>query len=95
MNHMMTILILTIEVALIGLITNNFAIKLLFRPLNPIKLPFTPFVLIGLIPKRRSELAKTIGEGVAHELLSVEELIDETFTDEDLREIKGYVKRKI
>ena len=95
MNHMMTILILTIVGALIGWITNIFAIKLLFRPLHPIKIPFTPFVLIGLIPKRRAELAKTIGEVVAHELLSVEELIDETVTDEDLREIKGYVKRKI
>ena len=95
MNHLMTIVILTIVGALIGWITNIFAIKLLFRPLNPIKLPFTPFVLIGLIPKRRAELAKTIGEVVAHELLSVEELIDETVTDEDLREIKGYVKRKI
>ena len=34
MNHMMTILILTIVGALIGWITNIFAIKLLFRPLH-------------------------------------------------------------
>lgn len=95
MNHLMTVLILTIVGALIGWVTNVFAIKLLFRPLKPIKIPFTPIVFIGLIPKRREELAKTIGEVIAHELISVEELINETITDEDLQEIKGYVKRKI
>ena len=66
MNHLITVLILTIVGALIGWITNILAIKLLFRPLKPIKIPFTPFVILGLIPKRRSELAKVIGEVVAH-----------------------------
>lgn len=95
MNHMITVLILTIVGALIGWITNIFAIKLLFRPLKPIHIPLTPFTIVGLIPKRRNELAKTIADVVAHELLSIEDLIDETITDEDLRHIKGYVKRKI
>lgn len=95
MNHMITVLILTIVGALIGWITNIFAIKLLFRPLKPIHIPLTPFTIVGLIPKRRNELAKTIADVVAHELLSIEDLIDETITDEDLHHIKGYVKRKI
>ncbi len=85
MNHMITVLILTIVGALIGWITNIFAIKLLFRPLKPIHIPLTPFTIVGLIPKRRNELAKTIADVVAHELLSIE----------DLHHIKGYVKRKI
>ena len=95
MNHMITVLILTIVGALIGWVTNIFAIKLLFRPLTPIHIPLTPFTIVGLIPKRRNELAKTIADVVAHELLSIEDLIDETITDEDLHHIKGYVKRKI
>ncbi|MBQ8992544.1 MAG: DUF445 family protein [Turicibacter sp.] len=95
MNHLITVLILTIVGALIGWITNILAIKLLFRPLKPIKIPFTPFVILGLIPKRRSELAKVIGEVVAHELISVDEMLEETIKDEDLQHIKGYVKRKI
>lgn len=95
MNHMITVLILTIVGALIGWVTNIFAIKLLFRPLKPIHIPLTPFTIVGLIPKRRNELAKTIADVVAHELLSIEDLIDETITDEDLHHIKGYVKRKI
>ena len=95
MNPMITVLILTIVGALIGWMTNLFAIKLLFRPIKPIHLPLTPFTIVGLIPKRRNELAKTIAEVVANELLSIEELIDETINDEDLHHIKGYVKRKI
>ena len=95
MNHLMTVLILTIVGALIGWITNILAIKLLFRPLKPIKIPFTPFVILGLIPKRRAELAKVIGEIVAHELISVDEMLEEAIKDEDLQGIKGYVKRKI
>ncbi len=95
MNHMMTVLILTIVGALIGWITNIFAIKLLFRPLKPIKIPLTPFTIIGLIPKRRKELAKTIGEVVANELISIDELLDETVTNDDLSHIKSYVKQKI
>lgn len=95
MNHLITVLILTIVGALIGWITNILAIKLLFRPLKPIKIPFTPFVILGLIPKRRAELAKVIGEIVAHELISVDEMLEEAIKDEDLQGIKGYVKRKI
>jgi len=95
MNHLITVLILTIVGALIGWITNILAIKLLFRPLKPIKIPFTPFVILGLIPKRRAELAKVIGEVVAHELISVDEMLEEAIKDEDIQHIKGYVKRKI
>ena len=95
MNHLITVLILTIVGALIGWITNILAIKLLFRPLKPIKIPFTPFVILGLIPKRRAELAKVIAEVVAHELISVDEMLEEAIKDEDLQGIKGYVKRKI
>ncbi|MTL62540.1 DUF445 domain-containing protein, partial [Turicibacter sanguinis] len=35
MNHFFTVLLLTVVGALIGWITNIFAIKLLFRPIKP------------------------------------------------------------
>lgn len=95
MNHYLTILILTLVGALIGWITNVFAIKLMFRPLKPIKIPLTPFKLQGLIPKRKKEIAKNIGEVVANELISMEELMEEAITEEDLTQIKGFVKAKI
>jgi uncharacterized membrane protein YheB (UPF0754 family) len=59
--------------AIIGLITNGIAIRMLFRPLKPIRflgmtLPFTP----GLIPKEKSRIAKSLGDVVAGELLNEE-----------------------
>lgn len=57
---------------IIGLVTNNIAIKMLFKPYNEIywgkiRLPFTP----GLIPKERPRIAKAIGQVVGNELLDV------------------------
>lgn len=47
--------------SVIGYFTNFLAIKMLFRPLKPVKigsftLPFTP----GIIPKRKNQLAKAL-----------------------------------
>lgn len=61
--------------AVIGGVTNSLAIKMLFRPYNPIyffgkRLPFTP----GLIPKRRDEVAYQMGKLVVGHLLTPESL---------------------
>lgn len=71
----MDMIIGIISGAIIGGITNSIAIKMLFRPLNPIKiggyqLPFTP----GVIPKEKERLALKIGQVVSEELLSEEVL---------------------
>lgn len=60
---------------LIGLITNGIAIKMLFRPLHPVKLgkftlPFTP----GLIPKEKPRIARAIGQTVGGSLLDTKTL---------------------
>lgn len=62
----------------IGYITNWIAVKMMFRPLHPIKLgkftlPFTP----GIIPKNQSKLAESIGNTISNSLL----------TDSDLKEV--------
>lgn len=61
--------------AMIGYGTNWLAIKMLFRPVKPIKigkftLPFTP----GIIPKRKESLAKAIGEMVGNHLFTSEDM---------------------
>lgn len=61
--------------AVIGYFTNYIAVKMLFRPLKPVKvwgrtLPFTP----GIIPKGKARLAKALGKAVGEELLTKEEL---------------------
>lgn len=81
--------------AFIGWMTNVFAIKLMFRPINPIKIPLLNFSLQGLIPKRKTEIAKSIGDTVEHELLSIEEIIDKMIEDLDKEEIIDMIKSRI
>lgn len=61
--------------AFIGWITNVLAIRLLFRPYEPVRMPLTQWQLYGLIPKRRRELAATIGAVVEENLFSVEDFL--------------------
>ncbi|BCN32119.1 DUF445 domain-containing protein [Anaeromicropila herbilytica] len=61
--------------AIIGYGTNYIAVKMLFRPLRPIKigkytLPFTP----GIIPKRKDKLGHALGEMVGNNLLTKEDI---------------------
>lgn len=60
---MYVVLITVIVGAIIGFYTNSLAIKMLFRPLKPWfignwQVPFTP----GLIPKRKDEIAESLGQ---------------------------------
>ena len=87
------ILIGTITGAIIGGITNGIAIKMLFRPLNPVKigrftLPFTP----GVIPKERVRIASKIGEVISKELLNEEVLRTWLLKDEICREIESSIE---
>lgn len=61
--------------AIIGYCTNWIAVKMLFKPLEPVKifgrtLPFTP----GVIPKNRDRIAAACGRAVGETLLTEEDL---------------------
>lgn len=58
--------------ALIGWLTNLIAVILLFRPYRPVVLP--GYTLQGLIPSRRAELARSVGQVVEQELLSAQDV---------------------
>ncbi|NMH73345.1 DUF445 domain-containing protein [Bacillus sp. RO2] len=84
--------------ALIGGVTNSLAIRMLFRPYNPIyifkkRVPFTP----GLIPKRRSELADQLGKLVMEHLLTAESmkrrLMNSSFQEKSEQWIKEELDR--
>lgn len=89
------ILILALIGGLIGWITNILAIKLMFRPIEPIKIPILNIEILGLIPKRKKEIAENIGQVVANELLSIDDLINESFTEEDKENFSIKVKEQI
>ena len=68
--------------AVIGYFTNSIAIKMMFRPLHPVKignftLPFTP----GIIPKGKGRLAKAIGKTVGEQLLTEDVLTKRLLSD--------------
>lgn len=61
--------------AVIGYITNDIAIRMLFRPhaakyLFGIKIPFTP----GIIPKEKGRIAEAIGGAISQNLMNQEVL---------------------
>ncbi|WP_417909383.1 DUF445 family protein [Candidatus Electronema sp. PJ] len=61
--------------AFIGYLTNDIAIRMLFRPLHPwricgIRVPFTP----GIIPSKRHQFAENIGAMVGDQLLTSQDI---------------------
>ncbi len=75
--------------AIIGYVTNDIAIKMLFRPLVEkrvfgLRLPLTP----GIIPRNRHKLAVSLGKAVSNELLNAE-VLSKRFREGDFREAVG------
>ena len=61
------------------------AVRMLFRPRNPVKIfGFTVFPQ-GMIPRHRARLAEAIGKAVGEELVSQETIVEELFGKEFLR----------
>ena len=58
--------------AIIGWFTNFLAVKMLFRPKNPVKIG--PFTIQGVFPKRQHVVAERLAQMVTSELLSIEEI---------------------
>ena len=56
----------------IGWITNYIAVKMIFRPRK--KIHIFGYKFIGLIPKRKSDLARKIGETIEKELISHQDI---------------------
>lgn len=81
--------------ALIGTVTNGIAIRMLFRPWNPVyigkfRLPLTP----GLIPKERPRIAKAIADVVGNNLLDDETIRKTLLSDEIRNKLMGALTAK-
>lgn len=81
--------------ALIGWGTNLLAIKLIFRPLNPVTIPILGIKFQGLIPKRRLEIARSIGEALENEIISAEDIMDNLVNDKTKAEIIKTIKNMV
>ena len=74
--------------AVIGYITNDIAIRMLFRPhkakyIMGIHVPFTP----GIIPKEKSRIATAIGKAISDNLMNREVLEKSLLSDDMLTKI--------
>ncbi len=85
---------------LVGGVTNHLAIKMLFHPRRPwvvfgYRIPFTP----GLIPKRKQEIAVSLGDVVAEYLVTADALRElfgkEEFRASAISRIGGWVRREL
>ena len=95
MNLLTSIVVMAAIGAFLGASTNHLAIKMLFRPYNPIyigkwQLPFTP----GLIPKRRDQLAISLGETVTKYLLTPETFRKKFFSPEIRKTVLTFAQTK-
>lgn len=81
--------------AFIGYITNDIAIRMLFRPYKTkhifgLHIPFTP----GLIPKEKGRIAKSIGDVISENLMNSEVLgqylLSESITNKLRSSISGF-----
>jgi len=74
---------------IIGYITNDIAIRMLFRPhkakfLFGVKIPFTP----GIIPKEKGRIASAIGGAISENLMSKDVLEKNLLSDEMITKIR-------
>jgi len=95
MNDIFRILILAIIGGLIGYITNVIAIKLIFRPINPIKIPILNIEIIGMIPKRKLEIASNVAQVIEEQFFSFDDIIENIITEQDKQSIIDYIKVRV
>lgn len=93
-NEMIIRLLLLIVIGgLIGYITNKLAIKMLFRPVNPIR--FFGLTIQGVFPKRKDKIAMSLAEIIERDLLSKDVLMNELLSEENVEKIKEMIKGQI
>ncbi len=81
MSVMLLKIIFTILIStFIGYVTNVVAVKMLFWPRHPINLGF--YVVQGVLPKRQAQIARSLGELVDKELLSLDDVLERINTPE-------------
>ncbi len=89
----MLIYSLPLIAALIGWVTNYLAIKMLFHPRKKINLYF--FSIQGIFPKRQEVLADRLGNVVANELFSFQDIKESFTSTSTARELNAVLDEKL
>ena len=93
MDTIIRLVLMIIIGGFIGWITNKVAIKLLFRPINPVKFLFFRFQ--GVFPKRKDIMAISLADTIESELLSKEVIFNKILNEENLDNIKNNLKETL
>ena len=91
---MLSLLLRPLLGGVIGYITNDIAIRMLFRPHTAkyvcgIHVPFTP----GIIPKERGRIAAALGESICNNLLNPEVMERSLLSEEMLEKLRCRIDR--
>ncbi|MBO2519890.1 MULTISPECIES: DUF445 domain-containing protein [Limnochorda] len=72
---MISWILLPLAGAFIGWMTNLLAVRMIFRPREPRRIPLLGLTIQGLLPKRQADLARSIAQVVERDLLPMDELL--------------------
>jgi uncharacterized membrane protein YheB (UPF0754 family) len=86
-------ILLPVIAGLIGWFTNFIAVKMLFRPRNPVKI--LGLTIQGIFPKRQKYLAVQLGKLVAEQLLSNDDIQKKITQSGNLKSVVEEVENKI
>lgn len=87
------LVIMVVIGGLIGYLTNRIAIRMLFRPVNPVKILF--ITIQGVFPKRKDQMAISLADTIEKELLSKEVIMEKIFSEEKVENLKGVIKESL
>lgn len=79
--------------ALIGWLANRMLIKMLFRPVKPVRV--LGITIQGIFPKRQEDLAAKLGKLVSTELFSFSDIEEKITHPDNIKKILPYVEQHI
>lgn len=88
-----TFVLVPVVGALIGWFTNFIAVKMLFHPREPKKFLF--MTVQGIFPKRQQAIAERLGNIVAEELLSFDDIKSRINNPDNIKEIEVLIDVKL
>ena len=87
------LIVLPIVGGVIGWFTNYLAVKMLFRPRQPVGL--LGLKIQGLVPRRRPELARSVGEVVEREFISHDDVREALSDPEFIRSLRPHLEERV
>jgi uncharacterized membrane protein YheB (UPF0754 family) len=86
-------IVLVLIGGIIGYLTNKVAIKMLFRPVNPVR--FLGITIQGVFPKRKDQMAISLADTIQNELLTKEVLVEKLLNPESVDKLKARIKETL